>query len=147
MQIMSKQLYFKVLHHFILEGAEIMKNFIKEFKEFALKGNVFDMAVGIILGGAISALVKALVDTIISPIIGAIFGSPDFSRITLGPLLIGSFLNAVIAFLILAFVLFIMVRFMNRLRKKEEVAPAAPVPTKEEVLLTEIRDLLKERKL
>ncbi len=124
-----------------------MKSFIKEFKEFALKGNVFDMAIGIILGGAISALVKAMVDFILSPIIGMVFGKPDFSAITLGPILIGSFINAVIAFLILAFVLFILVRGINRFKRKEEVVAAAPpAPTNEELLLAEIRDLLKQQK-
>ena len=124
-----------------------MKSFIKEFKEFALKGNVFDMAIGIILGGAISALVKAMVDFILSPIIGMVFGKPDFSAITLGPILIGSFINAVIDFLILAFVLFILVRGINRFKRKEEVVAAAPpAPTNEELLLAEIRDLLKQQK-
>lgn len=123
-----------------------MKNFVKEFKEFALKGNVFDMAIGIILGGAISALVKAMVDFILSPIIGMTFGKPDFSAITLGPILIGSFINAVIAFLILAFVLFLLVRGINRFKRKEEVVAAPPAPTNEEILLTEIRDLLKQQK-
>lgn len=122
-----------------------MKNFIKEFKEFALKGNVFDMAVGIILGGAISALVKSLVDNIISPIIGMVFGSPDFSRIMLGPIMIGSFINAVIAFLILAFVLFLIIRAVNRFKKKEVVVEAPPALSNEEILLAEIRDLLKEK--
>lgn len=122
-----------------------MKNFIREFKEFALKGNVFDMAVGIILGGAISALVKAMVDFIISPIIGMIFGEPDFSAITLGPIQLGSFINALIAFLILAFVLFLMIRAINRMFRKPAPAEAPPAPTKEELLLTEIRDLLKSQ--
>ncbi|KAF5059292.1 large conductance mechanosensitive channel protein MscL [Proteiniclasticum sp. QWL-01] len=123
-----------------------MKNFIKEFKEFALKGNVFDMAVGIILGGAISALVKAVVDFLISPIIGMVFGKPDFSAITLGPIQIGSFINALIAFLILAFVLFLMIRAINRFFRKPAPEAAPPAPSNEEVLLTEIRDLLRERK-
>lgn len=122
-----------------------MKNFIREFKEFALKGNVFDMAVGIILGGAISALVKAMVDFIISPIIGMIFGEPDFSAITLGPIQLGSFINALIAFLILAFVLFLMIRAINRMFRKPAPVEAQPAPTKEELLLTEIRDLLKSQ--
>lgn len=124
-----------------------MKSFIREFKEFAFKGNVFDMAIGIILGGAISALVKAMVDFIISPIIGMVFGEPDFSAITLGPILIGSFINALIAFLILAFVLFVLIRGINRFKRKEEVVAAPPTPTNEEVLLAEIRDLLKQNRL
>lgn len=122
-----------------------MKNFIKEFKAFALTGNVFDMAIGIILGGAVSALVKSLVDNIISPIIGMIFGAPDFSSIKLGSIMIGSFINAIIAFLILAFILFLMVRGINRMKKKEAVVEAAPVLSNEEILLAEIRDLLKNK--
>lgn len=123
-----------------------MKSFMKEFKAFALTGNVFDMAVGIILGGAISALVKSLVDNIISPIIGMIFGSPDFSSIKLGPIMIGSFINAIIAFLILAFILFIMIKGINKMKRKEVVVEEAPALSNEEILLAEIRDLLKNGK-
>lgn len=121
-----------------------MKSFMKEFKEFALTGNVFDMAIGFILGGAVSALVKSLVDNIISPIIGMLFGAPDFSNIMLGSIMIGSFINAIIAFLILAFVLFMMVKGINKLKKKEVVVEVEPVLSNEEILLTEIRDLLKK---
>lgn len=120
-----------------------MKNFIREFKEFALTGSVFDMAVGIILGAATSGLVTSLVDNIISPIIGMLFGEPDFSAITLGPILIGSFLNSVLSFLIIAFVVFLMIRSINRFRKP--VVEAAAVPSNEEILLAEIRDLLKKQ--
>lgn len=120
-----------------------MKNFIKEFKEFALKGNIFDLAVGFILATAVAALVKALVDFIISPIIGMVFGQPDFSRITLGAIQIGSFINAVISFLLLAFVLFLIVRAVNKMMRKPSVAAEIPA-TKEELLLAEIRDLLKD---
>lgn len=125
-----------------------MKNFIKEFKEFALKGNVFDMAVGIMLGGAISALVNSLVENVLTPIIGMIFGEPDFSAITLGPVQIGSFINAIISFLIIAFVLFLLIRGINRLTRKKEVVEEVVeevTPTKEELLLTEIRDLLSQQ--
>ena len=120
-----------------------MKSFIKEFKAFALTGNVFDMAIGIILGGAISALVKSLVDNVISPIIGMTFGTPDFSRITLGPIMIGSFINAIIAFLILAFILFLMIKGINKMKRKPVVEEAAPSLSNEEILLAEIRDLLR----
>ncbi|MFZ2258410.1 MAG: large conductance mechanosensitive channel protein MscL [Clostridiaceae bacterium] len=123
-----------------------MKSFIKEFKAFALTGNVFDMAIGIILGGAISALVKSLVDNVISPIIGMTFGTPDFSRITLGPIMIGSFINAIIAFLILAFILFLMIKGINKMKRKPVVEEAAPSLSNEEILLAEIRDLLKNGK-
>ena len=122
-----------------------MKNFIKEFKEFAIKGNVFDLAIAFILGSAITALVKALVDFILSPIIGLIFGEPDFSAITLGPILIGSFINALIAFVLLAFVLFILVRGINAMKRKEEVIESFAPSSKEEILLAEIRDLLKKQ--
>lgn len=121
-----------------------MKGFMKEFREFALKGNVFDMAVGIILGGAVSALVKSLVEDVITPIIGLIFGDKvDFSALTLGPIKIGLFINAIIAFLILAFVLFLMVKGINKMRREPEAEDEMP---QDEVLLTEIRDLLKERR-
>ncbi len=120
-----------------------MKNFIREFKEFALTGSVFDMAIGIILGAATSALVTSLVDNIISPIIGMLFSEPDFSAITLGPILIGSFLNSIISFLIIALVVFLMIRTINRFRKPVTAAP--PVPSNQEILLAEIRDLLKEQ--
>ena len=120
-----------------------MKNFIREFKEFAITGNVFDMAIGIILGAATSALVTSLVDNIMSPIIGMLFGEPDFSAITLGPIMIGSFINSVISFLIIAFVVFLMVRAINRMRKPAAIVEAGP--TNEEILLAEIRDLLKQK--
>ena len=120
-----------------------MKNFIKEFKEFALKGNVFDLAVGIIIGGAIGAIVKSLVENVITPIIGLAFGGQaDFSALMLGPVKIGLFINEVISFLILAFVLFLIIKAVNKLMKKPAPAPAGP--SNEEVLLTEIRDLLKK---
>lgn len=121
-----------------------MKSFIREFKEFALTGSVFDMAVGIILGAATSALVTSLVDNIISPIIGMLFGEPDFSAITLGPILVGSFLNSVISFFIIALVIFLMIKSINSFRKPTEEASAEP--SNEELLLTEIRDLLKKQK-
>lgn len=125
-----------------------MKNFIKEFKEFALTGNVFDMAVGIMLGGAISALVGSLVEHVLTPIIGMIFGEPDFSAITLGAIQIGSFINAIISFLIIAFVLFLLIRGINRLTRKEKVVEEAieeATPSNEEILLAEIRDLLNQQ--
>lgn len=121
-----------------------MKNFIKEFKAFALTGNVFDMAVGIMLGGAISALVASLVEHVLTPLIGMIFGEPDFSAITLGPIQIGAFINAVISFLIIAFVLFLLIRGMNRLTRKKEVIEEL-TPSNEELLLTQIRDLLSQQ--
>lgn len=141
---------------------------LKEFKEFAVKGNMIDMAVGIVIGAAFSAIVSSLVDDVIMPPIGLLIGGVDFSQLFLvlsegtapGPYLtveaataagavtwnIGLFINAVIKFLIIAFALFIVVKGVNRLRKEEPAAPAAPpAPSREEVLLTEIRDLLKSR--
>ena len=135
--------------------------FLKEFKEFAVKGNMFDMAVGVIIGGAFKTLVDSLTANVIMPIISVFTGGVNFSawKITLGTkvvegetvaneLLFGDFVSAIINFVIMAFVVFLMVKAMNRLRemgKKEEEAPAAPPePSNEEKLLTEIRDLLKK---
>lgn len=141
---------------------------LKEFKEFAVKGNMVDMAVGIVIGAAFSAIVSSLVDDVIMPPIGLLIGGVDFSQLFLvlsegtapGPYLtveaataagavtwnIGLFINAVIKFLIISFALFVVVKGINRLRNEKPVAPPAPpAPSREEVLLTEIRDLLKTR--
>ncbi|MBQ3208410.1 MAG: large-conductance mechanosensitive channel protein MscL [Alistipes sp.] len=140
--------------------------FLKEFKAFALKGNVMDMAVGVIIGGAFGKIVTSLVNDIIMPPIGILVGGVDFSNLKLvikkavieggaeiAPAVTwnyGAFIQQVVDFAILAFCVFMMVKVMNRLLKKEEAkpapAPAPPAPSKEEVLLTEIRDLLKEKK-
>ena len=146
LQAVSLMVFHYLQTNINLIRSALMKSFIKEFKAFALTGNVFDMAIGIILGGAISALVKSLVDNVISPIIGMTFGTPDFSRITLGPIMIGSFINAIIAFLILAFILFLMIKGINKMKKKPVVEEAAPSLSNEEILLAEIRDLLKNGK-
>lgn len=143
--------------------------FLKEFKEFAVKGSMFDMAIGVIIGGVFKDLVTSFTNNIIMPIISIFTGSIDFSswKIRLPSLFgdkinpetgevienylcFGDFLSAIISFLILAFVIFMMVKGMNRLRelgkKKEEEAPAPPPePSNEEKLLTEIRDLLKNQ--
>ncbi len=130
---------------------------IKEFQEFAVKGNVVDMAIGIIIGGAFGTIVKSLVDDIIMPPIGMALGNVDFSNIVITlqqatadseavTMNIGSFINNVISFLIVAWAVFMLVKGMNSLKKKEAEAPAAPpAPSKSEVLLTEIRDALKAR--
>ena len=134
--------------------------FIQEFKKFILRGNVMDMAVGVIVGGAFTAIVTSLNQDILTPIL-AIFGGTDFSNlyVKLGSgdaapvLMYGNFITAVINFLITAFVIFCLVKFINKLmsvgQKKEEEpepeAPAEPEPTAEEVLLTEIRDILKDK--
>jgi len=129
----------------------------KEFQEFAVRGNVVDMAVGIIIGGAFGTIVKSLVDDVIMPPIGLLLGGIDFSNIVI-PLKaatedaaavtinIGSFVNNIISFLIVAWAVFMLVKGMNSLKKKAEEAPAEPpAPPKEQVLLEEIRDLLKAR--
>ncbi len=118
---------------------------LKEFKEFAIKGNMIDMAVGIVIGAAFGAIISSLVDDIIMPIVGLLIGGVDFSTIVLGPLNVGLFINAIVKFLIIAFALFLVVKGINSMKRKEEAKPSAPPkPSKEEVLLTEIRDLLKK---
>ena len=157
--------------------------FFKEFKEFALKGNVMDMAVGVIIGGAFGKIVSSLVNDILMPPIGALIGNTDFSQLKLDISKVrdvtssamqsvegivaggsqapaaaaepiywnyGAFIQQCVDFTILALCVFLMVKLMNRLMQKNEEAPAPapepPAPTKEELLLTEIRDLLKEQK-
>jgi large conductance mechanosensitive channel len=135
---------------------------LKEFREFAMKGNVVDLAVGLIIGAAFGAIVNSLVADIIMPAIGAITGGLDFSnyflplstKVTAGDLTEakkqgavlawGHFLTLTINFFIVAFAMFLVVRVMNQLRRREEAAPAPPKPTPEVELLTEIRDLLKK---
>lgn len=130
---------------------------ISEFKSFAMKGNVVDMAVGIIIGAAFGGIVTSLVSDVLMPPIGAIIGGIDFSSLSIklsNPLngakpveiLYGKFLNTVINFVIVAFAIFSLVKAMNALKRKEEQKPAPPAPPKEEVvLLGEIRDLLKNK--
>ena len=134
--------------------------FVKEFKEFAMKGNVVDMAVGVIIGGAFGKIVTSLVNDIIMPIISKVTGGINFTDLKIiltegneaagvneVAFAYGSFIQNVVDFLIIAFCLFMVIKGMNKLKKKEvEAPPAPPEPTKEEVLLTEIRDLLKEKK-
>ena len=128
---------------------------LKEFQEFALKGNVVDMAVGIVIGGAFGTIVKSLVSDVIMPPIGMAIGGIDFTSLTIElqaatetsaavTINYGVFINAVIAFIIVAWALFMVIKGMNSLRKKEEEAPSEPpAPPKHEVLLEEIRDILK----
>ena len=140
--------------------------FVKEFKEFAMKGNVMDMAVGVIIGGAFGKIVSSLVDDIIMPLVGKVLGNADFTNLYVAlsdkipdgtPLeqakamgsvfAYGSFIQNVVDFLIIAFCIFMMIKGMNKLNKKKEEAPAPEEPkgpTQEE-LLTEIRDLLKKK--
>lgn len=124
---------------------------IKEFKEFIMRGNVMDLAVAVIIGAAFTAIVNSLVNDIIMPIIGVILGGVDFSTlaITVGEATItyGNFIQAIINFLLVALVLFLLIRAINRMSRKQPPAPAAPPePTTEEKLLAEIRDLLRERR-
>jgi large conductance mechanosensitive channel len=135
---------------------------LKEFRDFAMKGNVVDLAVGIVIGAAFSGIVTSLVSDIIMPIIGML-GGLDFTNYFLplaknvtatnladakkqgAVLAYGSFITLIVNFVIVAFVLFIVIRLMNQMKRKEEAAPAAPPkPSAEVVLLTEIRDLLKK---
>lgn len=132
---------------------------VKEFKEFAVKGNVIDLAVGVIIGAAFGKIVTSLVDDIIMPPIGYLTGGIDFgdkalilkegdaaNKIADVSIKYGQFLNTLIQFIIVAFCIFLIVKAINAMKRKEEVAPAAPAPpSKEEVLLTQIRDILKEK--
>jgi len=139
-----------------------MGKFLTEFKEFAMKGNVIDMAVGVIIGGAFGKIVSSLVNDVIMPVVGIATGGLDFKEHKLilkeavmnGEEIVtpevamtyGMFIQNIVDFLIVAFCIFMAIRVMNRLKKKTEEAPApAPAPSKEEVLLTEIRDLLKQQ--
>ena len=125
-----------------------MKNFIEEFKAFALRGNVMDMAIGVIIGGAFQAIIKSFIDNIINPLVGVIF-QVDFSSVVihLGAvnLMIGAFISSVINFFLLAFVLFIMVKAINKLKKPEVKEEAAPVKSDETVLLEKILEQLKNK--
>lgn len=119
---------------------------IDEFKKFAFKGNVVDMAVGVIVGGAFTSIVNSLVSDIFTPIIGIISGGSNFSGLIIkvgeAEVLVGNFINAVISFLLVSFCLFMFIKFINSFKAKEEAKPSKP--SKEVELLSEIRDLLKE---
>ncbi|SEM25619.1 large conductance mechanosensitive channel [Chryseobacterium taichungense] len=124
--------------------------FVKEFKEFAFKGNVLDLAVGVIIGAAFSAIVKSFVDDIITPLLlnPALEKAnvKNIAELSWGGVKYGNFLSSVISFLIVAFVLFLLIKGVNSLNKKpKEEAPAAPVLTEDQKLLMEIRDLLKAK--
>jgi len=140
---------------------------LKEFKEFALKGNVMDLAIGVIIGGAFGKIIDSVVNDLIMPLVSALIGTPDFSNLycTLkgtvaegtplaeakkvsGAVIFayGNFITVALNFILLAFVIFLMVKAMNRLKRKQQDAPAAPpAPTATETLLAEIRDELKRR--
>ena len=135
-------------------------SFVKEFKEFAVRGNVVDMAVGIVIGAAFGKIVSSLVADVFMPPIGWLIGGVDFSDLAVTlpaliegrePVLIayGKFIQTVLDFTIVAFAIFMVIKGINRIKRKEEAAPPAPAaepaPSKEELLLTEIRDLLKQK--
>ena len=141
-----------------------MSGFMQEFKEFALRGNVVDLAVGLIIGAAFGAIVNSLVNDVIMPPIGLVMGNVDFSDLFINlsgqeyaslaaareagaPVIAyGAFINVLINFVIVALAIFLVVKAMNRLRRKQEQAPEeSPVPPRQETLLEEIRDLLKAR--
>jgi large conductance mechanosensitive channel len=123
---------------------------LQEFKTFAMKGNVVDLAVGVIIGAAFGKIVASLVEDVIMPLLGTVVGGIDFSglAITVGSatLKYGKFIQTCLDFLIIAWAIFLAVQLINRLRREEPAAPAAPAaPPKQEVLLEEIRDLLRRR--
>ncbi|NLG76138.1 MAG: large-conductance mechanosensitive channel protein MscL [Xanthomonadaceae bacterium] len=133
-------------------------SFVKEFREFAVKGNVVDMAVGIIIGAAFGKIVTSFVNDIITPPLGYLIGGVDFTDLAvtlpavregMDPVTInyGAFLQTTFDFLIVAFAIFLVIKMINRLKRKEEVAPSTPPPPppRQEVLLEEIRDLLKRQ--
>lgn len=145
------------------EGMD-MQGFLKEFRDFAVKGNMIDLAIGVIIGAAFGAIVSSIVDDIFMPIIGLIIGGIDFSNLFIvlsnpndvpvpsvaaaneagvATLNIGLFINALVKFLIIAFVLFLMVKGINSMKREAAKDPAPAAPNKEEVLLTEIRDAIK----
>ena len=140
-------------------------SFFKEFKEFAMRGNVIDMAVGVVIGAAFGKIISSLVDDIIMPLVGVVTGGMNFTdykwviqkavvdsqtQEVLTPEVTmnwGSWVQTLVDFIIVAFCIFVAIKAINQLKRKKEEAPApAPAPTKEEVLLTERRDLLKEKK-
>lgn len=123
---------------------------LKEFKDFAMRGNVMDMAVGVIIGGAFGKIVSSLVDDVIMPVIGVLTGGVDFSKLSLmvgdAEVKYGMFIQNIIDFLIIAICIFSMIKVMNSISAKKKEEPAAPAePSNEEKLLSEIRDLLKNK--
>lgn len=123
---------------------------LQEFKKFALRGNVLDLAIGVIIGGAFGKIVTSLVNDVIMPILGLLLGGIDFLNLELtikdSTIKYGAFMQSVVDFLIIAFSIFIFIKAIERFKKKQEEKPTAPPePTKEELLLTEIIDILRER--
>jgi len=132
--------------------------FIKEFREFAVKGNVVDLAVGVIIGASFGKIVSSFVSDVVTPPLGYVIGGVDFTKLAITlpaiqqgkeavTIRYGVFLQAAFDFMIVAFVIFLVIKAINRLKRKEQVAPSTPPPppNRQEVLLEEIRDLLKQR--
>jgi large conductance mechanosensitive channel len=133
-------LFTKLLHLLIIP----VMSFVSEFREFISKGNVLDLAVGVIIGAAFSKIVTSLTDDIIMPVVGLFLGHTDFSTIMAGPMKLGLFLNAVINFVIIAVIIFMIVKGANTVKKKPvEVTPVPAPPTADQQLLMEIRDSLR----
>lgn len=130
-----------------------MKKFMEEFREFIARGNVMELAVGVIIGGAFSAITTSLINDIIMPVLGIFTGSISFAALSFtvngAVIAYGNFIQAVLNFLVMAFVVFCLVKTINKLHRRKQQAPPAPEappePSAEEKLLTEIRDLLKEK--
>ena len=130
-----------------------MKKFMEEFREFIARGNVMELAVGVIIGGAFSAITTSFINDIIMPVLGIFTGSISFAALSFtvngAVIAYGNFIQAVLNFLVMAFVVFCLVKTINKLHHKKQQAPPAPEappePPAEETLLTEIRDLLKEK--
>ena len=127
------------------------KGLFAEFKQFIARGNVIDLAVGVIIGAAFKSIVDSLVNDILMPFVGIFIGQDTFASLVFNvggaQIAFGNFIQAIVNFLIMAFVIFCIVKAMNAFRRKKEEAPAAPpAPSAEEVLLTEIRDLLREQR-
>ena len=130
-----------------------MKQIWSDFKEFAIQGNVLDMAVGVIIGGAFGKIVTSLVNDLLMPLFGILLGGIDFSNLQYpikdSSIMYGMFLQSIVDFLIISFSIFLFIRSLNRLKghAEEEEEPEEPTPSNEEILLTEIRDLLKEDRI
>lgn len=149
------ELFVKLIYLFY--QGELVMSIIKEFREFAMRGNVVDLAVGVIIGAAFGKIVSSLVSDIIMPPLGLLIGGVDFKQFSLVlraaqgdiPAVVmhyGVFIQNIFDFVIVAFAIFLAIKLMNKLRRKQEDAPAAPPkPSAEEKLLTEIRDLLKNK--
>lgn len=133
----------------------VLKKIIKEFKEFAVKGNAMELAVGVVIGGAFGKIVTSLVEDIIMPLVGLLIGGIDFTSLkfsmnlsgkTVVSIKYGNFIQAAVNFLIISFSIFLFIKLINKFKKKEEEVKEEPKISNEEILLTEIRDLLKENK-